>query len=202
MVRPSLKTKSGFSALAGTGMLNSMPILETDHLVLRPPVPEDFDAWAEFCADEIACRFIGGALDRATAWRNMCVMMGAWTARGYSVFSVIEKESGRWIGRLGPWRPEGWPGTEVIYGLAREAWGKGYASEGVAAAIDWAFKTLGWTEVIHCIDPLNDRSQRVAARLGSRILRKARLPAPLNVEVDVWGQTLDDWLARRGSDGR
>jgi RimJ/RimL family protein N-acetyltransferase len=124
------------------------------------------------------------------------MMMGAWTVRGYSVFSVIEKENGRWIGRLAPWRPEGWPGTEVIYGLTREAWGNGYASEGVAIAIDWAFRTLGWTEVIHCIDPSNDKSQWVAARLGSRILRKARLPAPLHLEVDVWGQTLDEWLAR------
>ena len=135
-----------------------------------------------------------GYVPITNAWRNMCVMMGAWTARGYSVFSVIEKESGRWIGRLGPWRPEGWPGTEVMYGLAREVWGKGYASEGVAAAIDWAFSTLDWTAVIHCIDPLNDKSQRVATRLGSKLLRKARLPAPLNVEVDIWGQALDEWL--------
>lgn len=38
---------------------------------------------------------------------------GAWTIRGFSMFSVIEKDSGQWIGRLGPWQPEGWPGTEV-----------------------------------------------------------------------------------------
>jgi RimJ/RimL family protein N-acetyltransferase len=173
-----------------------MPTLETDRLVLRPPAPEDFDAWAEFCGDEVAHRFLGGALDRAAAWRNMCIMMGHGVARGFSVFSVIEKASGRWVGRLGPWRPEGWPGTEVMYGLARETWGKGYAHEGASAAVDWAFKNLGWTEVIHCIDPLNEKSQRVAARLGARILRKGRLPAPLNWEVDVWGQTRDEWRAR------
>ena len=33
------------------------------------------------------------------------------------MFSVIEKDSGRWIGRIGPWQPEGWPGTEVGWSL-------------------------------------------------------------------------------------
>ena len=94
-----------------------MPKLETDRLLLRPPAAEDFEAWAEFCGDEVVQRFLGGALDRAGAWRNMCIMTGAWTVRGFSIFSVIEKSSGRWIGRAGPWHPEGWPGTEVAYSL-------------------------------------------------------------------------------------
>jgi RimJ/RimL family protein N-acetyltransferase len=177
-------------------MPHSLPTLETQRLLLRPPLSEDFDAWAEFCGDEEAHRFLGGALDRASAWRIISMMTGAWTVRGFSYFSVIEKASGRWVGRVGPWQPEGWPGTEVAYGLARQAWGKGYAHESASAAMDWAFKQLCWTEVVHCIDPANEPSQRVAARLGARILRKARSPAPLNWQVDVWGQTRDEWLAR------
>jgi len=111
---------------------------------------------------------------------------------------VIEKSSGRWVGRLGPWVPEGWPGTEVGWGLARAAWGKGYATEGATAAIDWAFDKLGWSEVIHCIAPDNTPSQAVAQRLGSRPLRRTNLPAPFeSMVVDVWGQTREEWLARR-----
>ena len=83
------------------------------------------------------------------------------------------------------------------WGLAREAWGKGYATEGATAAIDWAFETQGWTEVIHTIEGANVNSQKVAQRLGSRILRQAVLPAPLNVAVDCWGQSREEWLARR-----
>jgi len=179
-------------------MSASLPTLETARLLLRPPAPEDFDAWAEFCADAEAQRFLGGALDRASAWRNICIAAGAWTVRGFSFFSVIEKASGRWIGRVGPWQPEGWPGKEVAYGLAKQAWGKGYAHESAGAAIAWAFNHLGWTEVVHCIDPANVPSQRVATRLGARILRKTRLPAPLHWEVEVWGQTRDAWQARNG----
>ncbi len=173
------------------------PVLETERLILRAPLAEDFEAWAAFCADEETMRFIGGQQDRAGAWRVMCVAAGAWTVRGFSMFSVIEKATGRWVGRLGPWRPEGWPGTEVGWGIARDAWGKGYATEGATAAIDWAFDVLGWDEVIHTIEPANVNSQKVAERLGSRILRQATLPAPLHTHLDCWGQTRDEWRARR-----
>ena len=84
---------------------------------------------------------------------------------------MVEKSSGRWIGRLGPWTPESWPGTEVGWGLAREAQGKGYATEGATAAIDWAFDHLGWTEVINCIDPENLASAKVAAALHASLAR-------------------------------
>lgn len=175
----------------------TIPTLETERLILRAPEPADFEPWAAFCADPEAARYLGGPQDRVGAWRIMSGMAGAWMSRGFSMFSVVEKSTGRWIGRLGPWQPEGWPGTEVGWGLAREAWGKGYATEGATAAIDWAFDTLGWTEVIHTIEEANVNSQAVARRLGSRVLRQAVLPAPLNVPVDCWGQSRDEWLTRK-----
>jgi RimJ/RimL family protein N-acetyltransferase len=172
--------------------------LETERLILRPTAPADFESWAAFMADEDASKFVGGPQARSVAWRGFLSMAGAWAIQGYAMFSVIEKSSGRWVGRLGPWVPEGWPGTEVGWGLARSAWGNGYATEGASAAIDWAFDTLGWSEVIHCIAPDNTPSQAVAQRLGSRPLRRTNLPAPFeSMIVDVWGQTREEWHARR-----
>jgi RimJ/RimL family protein N-acetyltransferase len=174
------------------------PVLETERLILRLPRAKDLDAWAAFAADEAAARYIGGAQGRSAAWRALCTMAGAWTIRGYGMFSVIDKATGLWVGRLGPWMPEDWPGTEVGWGIVREVWGRGYATEGAAAAIDFAFDVLGWDEVIHCIDPRNAASQAVARKLGSTVLRQARLPAPFDdPPIDVWGQTRRQWRARR-----
>lgn len=174
------------------------PTLTTERLILRPPIEADLDGWAAFMADEEAARFLGGPQPRPTAWRAMAAMVGSWSLRGLAMFSVIERASGRWVGRLGPWSPEGWPGTEVGWGLAREAWGKGYATEGAIASIDWAFDHLGWSEVIHCIEPSNTPSIAVATRLGSTRLREARLPPPFDsIVVDVWGQSREAWRARR-----
>lgn len=174
----------------------SLPTLETARLILRPPAAADFEAWAAFMADADVQHFLGGAQPRALAWRGLCTMAGAWALYGFAMFSVVEKSSGRWIGRLGPWFPEGWPGPEVGWGLVRAAWGKGYATEGASAAIDWAFATLGWTEVVHCIDPKNRASQAVAKRLGSRYLREGAMPPPINTATQLWGQSKAEWLGR------
>ncbi|THD77474.1 MAG: N-acetyltransferase [Phenylobacterium sp.] len=173
------------------------PTLETDRLILRPPTAEDFDPWAAFAADEEAMRHLGGVQARSVAWRGICTVTGAWAIRGHSMFSVIEKATGRWVGRLGPWQPADWPGTEVGWGLSRDVWGQGYATEGASAAIDYVFDVLGWSEVIHCIDPANVNSQNVAKRLGSAWLRQDRMPAPFSDQVcDIWGQSREQWRAR------
>ena len=168
--------------------------LETPRLLLRPPRLEDFDAWAKFLDDEVAAKFIGGRQVRATAWRTFMGMCGCWHMTGIAMFSVIEKSSGRWVGRLGPWYPEGWPAPEIGWGISREHWGKGYASEGAAAAMDYALDVLGWPEVIHCIHENNLASQGVAKKLGSRNLRRVKMPVPYETEpVDAWGQSRAEW---------
>ena len=95
--------------------------------------------------------------------------------------------------------PADWPGAEVGWSLTRDTWGKGYATEGAAAAIDWAFDNLGWPEVTHCIDPANTPSIRVAERLGSTILKSGKLaPAPFDdIHFDIWGQTREQWAENR-----
>ena len=172
--------------------------VETPRLLLRLPRIEDLDPWTAMMADPEAARFIGGVMQRPMSWRGLMTMIGAWHAHGFAMFSVVEKSTGRWVGRLGPWMPEGWPGPEVGWAIVRDCWGKGYATEGSEAATEWAFEHLGWSRVIHSIDPANVASQAVARRLGSQNLGPGTLPAPYeHSTVDIWGQSRDQWRARR-----
>lgn len=183
------------------------PTLETERLILRPPIQADFEGYARMAAEEETMRFLGGTAPPDAAWRQMAVLTGAWALIGFSMFSVIEKASGRWIGRLGPWRPGGvdgnWPGDEIGWGIVKEAWGKGLALEGASAAMDWAFDHLGWENVIHCIDADNGPSIALAKRLGSARLRtRVTLPEPfVEIKVDIYGQSKAQWRARRASGG-
>lgn len=175
--------------------------LETPRLLLRPTRREDFEPWAAFMADPESAHHVGGVQPRSVAWRGFLSMVGAWHVQGFAMFSVIEKASGRWVGRIGPWQPEGWPGTEIGWGVVRDRWGQGYATEAATATIDWAFAELGWTEVIHTISVDNAPSQAVAHKLGSRNRGRGQLPAPYSeIIIDVWGQTKQEWLARRRYD--
>jgi RimJ/RimL family protein N-acetyltransferase len=171
--------------------------LETPRLILRLPILADLEPWADMMADEESARFIGGVMPREVVWRALMTMIGSWHAMGFAMFSVIEKSTGRWVGRLGPWQPDGWPGTEVGWAIVRDCWGKGYAPEGAAAATDWAFDNLGWIDVIQSIAPDNIASQQVARKLGSINRGRGALPPPFqDAVIDIWGQSRDDCRAR------
>jgi RimJ/RimL family protein N-acetyltransferase len=171
----------------------------TKRLILRPTSAEDFEGWAKFCADEESMRFLGGVQTRAESWRGLCMMAGAWTIRGYAMFSLIRRDTGAWIGRVGPWYPDGWPGQEVGWGVLREHAGQGYALEAATASLDYAFDVLGWDKVIHIIDPENTPSIALAERLGSANQGPTQMPAPFDsFRVDAYGQTKSEWKARAG----
>jgi RimJ/RimL family protein N-acetyltransferase len=177
--------------------MDDLPRLDTERLILRPPRVEELDDWIAMMSDPDVAGFIGGVQPPSMVWRGVMAMIGAWHATGIAMFSVIERGSGRWLGRIGPWCPHGWPGTEVGWALARSAWGQGYAHEAAVASMDYAFDVLGWDDVIHTIDPANTPSQRLAQRLGSTLRGPGQLPPPHHeAKVEVWGQCRAQWASR------
>ena len=168
--------------------------LETARLVLRQPVEEHFDQWCSFDADPLATRFFGGPKSRAVAWEMFSSAAGMWALRGCGLFSVFEKNTHRWIGRIGPWIPEG-ATAEVGYAILPAYWGKGYATEGARAAIDWVVDRQNWKQINHCIDAGNTASIAVAHRLGAKWLRED-LDAH-GEKTQVYGQTAEQWKKTR-----
>ncbi len=167
------------------------PILETERLILRPIQAErDFEPWARAMADANIVRYLGTPpLSRAMAWRNMAMVMGHWTFRGYGFFSLESKATGEWIGRVGPWFPEGWPAPEIGWTISPDHLRQGYAIEAARASLDYVFNTLGWQEVIHVILPGNAASIAVAEKLGSVLMREQHgLPGIIDDTVLIYGQ--------------
>ena len=175
----------------------TQPVLETDRLILRQPDLSDFEPLCELMGDEETTRFIGGVQEPALVWRGLCGIVGHWALRGYGFFSVIEKESGNWLGRVGPWYPHGWPQPEIGWSLNRSTWRKGYASEAAVACMDYVVDELGWPDVVHLIHADNTPSQGVARKIGSRDLGHDAEVAGFGMIVDVWGQSAAEWRALR-----
>lgn len=177
-------------------------VLETERLILRPPERGDLGLWAEKMADPEGMAALGGPQPEQGAWRTLAMIAGVWALEGASLFSVVEKASGRWIGRAGPWHPPGWPGPEIAWALDRRFWGRGYATEAAARAMDWAFEARGWGAAHHLIAPENAASKAVARRLGSRLLRVVdspglRPPGSPPALAELWGQSREDWRENR-----
>ncbi|OJW09447.1 MAG: GNAT family N-acetyltransferase [Planctomycetales bacterium 71-10] len=162
-----------------------METLETERLILRQFREDDLDAYAEMVRDPEVMRYLGsGPMNRAEAWRNMAMILGHWRLRGFGMWAVEEKGGGAMIGRVGCWRPEGWPGLEIGWALRREFWGKGYATEAARASMDAAFGRLGERHVISMIHGENRASIRVAGRLGMRLEGRTEL---FGIPVAVFG---------------
>ncbi len=152
-----------------------MTTLETERLFLRRFAEQDLDAFAGIVADEDVMRFMDGPRDRATAWSDMTRILGHWVLRGYGMWALQEKHSGALIGRVGLWNPEGWPGLEVGWLVARSRWGQGFATEAARASLEYAFDTVGADHVISLINPQNTASIRVAEKLGGRLERRIEM---------------------------
>jgi RimJ/RimL family protein N-acetyltransferase len=156
-----------------------IPTLKTERLIMRGWREADLDPYAEMCADSEVMRYIGSGrpLERDEAWRQIAIFIGHWTLRGYGLWALERKADGGFVGRVGLWRPEGWPGLELGWSLARSCWGQGYATEAGQAAMDFAWDGLGARELISLIHPDNQPSRRVAERLGMQVDRREMLGA-------------------------
>lgn len=174
-------------------------VIETDRLILRPPVLEHFEGLARLLADPHVAKSLsanGRPRNRFEAWQSFAGQVGHWQLRGFGMFMVFERATGAFVGRIGPWSPEGWPGLEVGWSLISDYWGRGYATEAAMASIDFAFRELGQQQVISLILPANTASVAVAIRCGERRIGETPVPHLEGVTVDVYGVTREEWEER------
>lgn len=147
--------------------------IQTDRLVLLPPVRGDFAMIAKLWNRPEVYRFIGGApRSEAQLWTLFLANTGAWQALGYGMWSVKRRDNGELIGQVGfPCAMRGhgvgfdeYPEAGWLFAAAAQ--GQGMAQEAMQAALDW-FDGAGLAARCVCmIDPANTASMRLADKLG------------------------------------
>lgn len=179
--------------------------LQTARLDLRRFQESDVDELAQVFSDPEVWRF---PLDRGMTQDETAAFLerqiAHWTERGFGCWCAREIATGRVIGYLGlsvpTFAPEVLPAVEVGWRLASGSWGKGYATEGGAAALDEAFGSLGLERVCSIPQAGNAASARVAERLGMRFVRELILPATERrgeVPALFYEITRDEWMQAR-----
>lgn len=160
--------------------MTAAPVIETARLILRPFRADDVDAQAAMLADPVVTRHLGGQpFGREDAWRKLLCGVGCWPVFGYGYWAVERRDDGRLVGQIGfadfkrVMTPsiEGLP--EMGWLFAADAFGRGYASEAVAAGLDWIDTTLAPAEIVAIIDHDNAGSIRVAEKGGFAVREEA-----------------------------
>lgn len=145
--------------------------LEISRLLLRPNVERDIDHWTRFMSSEACLEYFpayqqGNPEDHATKWIEK--QIGNYDAGKYGMLSVIEKDTGAYVGQCGLLHQsiDGAEELEIGYSLLHYMWGKGYATEAGLALKNWAFDHQLVPSLISIIHRDNDGSKKVAKRLG------------------------------------
>ena len=112
-----------------------------------------------------------------------------WDVHGFGIWAAEERDTRRFVGRIGLQYHQLWPhDPEVGWGLDPALWGRGYATEGGAAALAHGLETLRFPRVVSIVLPANARSIRVVERLGLRPWR--RIPSSWG-ELEVYAVDRD-----------
>lgn len=165
------------------------PLIETSRLLLRRITIEDLDELAAIHAEPQVERFLG-PFDRARLIDWVEQNRTEWSELGYGRLAIVDRKSGRLLGRTGL---KYWPQfdeTEVGWVLRPDAWGRGLATEAARACIDWGFGKLDIPYLTAMIQPANARSIAVAARLGMSPLRQDVL---MGEPVTVYSKSRRGW---------
>lgn len=142
--------------------------LETERLIIRPWEPGDRDAFVSFTQDPEVMRYVHGGLPYTEEEIEETLARQARQLAEFGVCmgALVEKATQRVVGVCGI-QPLGTTGDyEIGWWLARDVWGRGYATEGGRAAMEYVLSMR--PRVVAIIDPGNEPSKRVVKRLGMR----------------------------------
>ena len=168
-------------------------VLLTERLRLRRWLARDEAPMAAINRDPEVARYLNRPADEAAVAAFFGDVAAHWDTYGYGLYAVDLRGAGeRFIGFAGFSHPTFIPAVadrpELGWRLARSAWGAGLATEAATAVLRDGFDRLRLSELIAVIHPENERSRRVATKLGMRPECQVHNPV-LGRDVDIWQTT-------------
>ncbi|MDP3677415.1 MAG: GNAT family N-acetyltransferase [Novosphingobium sp.] len=179
-------------------------MIETERLVLRPPVADDLPWILKYMNTAAVMRHLGGVRSPEAVAERFTSDIATFAETGNGRWIAWLREENRRIGRCGLFRivseaaPEALRGLpEIGWTLTEDYWGQGYASEAARSVLGFGFETLGHRAIVAQTSDSNTASTRLMERLGF-----VRTPALDYVDPDypaadnpttVWRMVREAW---------
>lgn len=171
-----------------------MQDIETARLRLRMPETNDLDDLLPILGDPLVMKYLGieagTILSRDETESMLARMIEAWKQRGWGRWVVVQKEDGRVIGFCGYRLLENTP--ELLYVLAKSAWGRGLATEAARASLRYGFEELQFPRIIAATRHAHSASISVMRKIGMKYEKDVNL---FGVEGVTYVATRDEFQA-------
>jgi RimJ/RimL family protein N-acetyltransferase len=142
-------------------------VIETDRLLLRKIEERDHEAIHRLNADPSFTRHLAGVQTREQSDAHIERWDRHWAEHGFGIFAIEWKETGDFVGRVGVQFHSHWPDDpEVGWAVDPAFWGRGIATEGGRACVDWALGELDFERIVSITTEPNTASRNVMRKLG------------------------------------
>lgn len=149
-------------------------ILETERLILRQYVQEDFDALKAILSDAETMKFYPKPYDDRGVQRWLDWSFDNYANLGFGLWAIERKDTGEFIGDCGitmqiinkkivP---------EIGYHINKRHWNKGFATEAARACKQWAFENTSFRRLYSYMNAENTASSKVAEHNGMRLVEE------------------------------
>lgn len=145
-------------------------IIETERLILRTWRKEDTDPYFQINQDPKVMEYFPGLQDLETTKNFIIKVNNHFDKHGYTLYATARKDTNEFIGFIGlfvaDFEAHFTPATEIGWRLSSKHWGKGFATEGAKAVLDYAFKELEIPEIVSFTAEGNAKSIKVMQKIG------------------------------------
>lgn len=173
-------------------------VLETERLILREYVKEDFDALFEILSDQETMQHYPEPFNEEKTRNWITWNMENYEKYGFGLWAVVLKETGEFIGDCGVTiqNIDGEMLPEIGYHIHKKYWRKGFAKEAARAVRDWVFQNTKYNTIYSYMKYTNIGSYSTAIANGMKKVKEYY--DPKNTISYAYAITRDEWQTLKG----
>ena len=151
-------------------MKKSEYIFKSERLGFRNWRNEDLEEFAKLNSDEEVMEHFPKILSKKEVEKFIEKLRNHFAKNGYTYYATEILETKEFIGMIGlafqEYKTNFTPAIDIGWRLKRNAWGKGYATEGAKRCLKYAFNELGIKKIISVCTIKNIKSENVMKKIG------------------------------------
>ena len=145
-------------------------IFQSERLGFRKWANDDLEEFAKLNSDEAVMEHFPTTLSKEEVKELIDKLKEHFVENGFTYYATEVLATKEFIGMIGlafqKYQTQFTPAIDIGWRLKRNAWGKGYATEGAKRCLEYAFNELDINKIISVCTVKNKKSESVMKKIG------------------------------------